>query len=152
MIEVEVFGARSKKKISFYEAAINHFFFQLMPKRKNINIDLYIVKKLSADAFCTELLPTYFMIEIAKELPFLEQIKCLAHEVVHCKQYIKKQLQYKDGNVYWNKQLFENHNLTSRTQNDFVTEYDSYVNSPWEKEAFQLEEVLYNNFLLDYNI
>ena len=152
MIEIEVFGAGSKKKISFYEAAAKHFFFQLLPKTKKIKMDLYIEKKLPADAFCTELFPTYFIIEIAKELPFLEQIKCLAHEVVHCKQYIKKELHYKDGNVYWKKQLFNNHNLTSRIQNDFITEYDNYINSPWEKEAFQLEEVLYNNFLLDYNI
>lgn len=151
MIEIEVFGAGSKKKKSFYEAAAKHFFFQLLPKTKKINIDIHIEKKLQADAFCTELFPTWFVIEIAKELPFLEQIKCLAHEVVHCKQYIKKELQYKDGKVYWKKQLFDSHNLTSRIQSDFITEYDNYMNSPWEKEAFQLEEVLYNNFLLDSN-
>lgn len=151
MIEVEVYGCRSKKKIEFYKLAINHFFYQILPKRKNIVIDLCIEKKLNADAFCTEISPSYFVIEVAKELPILEQIRCLAHEVVHCKQYLKKQLIYKDGNVYWKNKIFENHALTSRWQDDFKSEYQTYIEMPWEKEAFGLEESMFNNFLMYYN-
>tara|TARA_B110000858_G_scaffold196153_1_gene254244 strand:- start:619 stop:1029 length:411 start_codon:yes stop_codon:yes gene_type:complete len=74
------------------------------------------------------------VIEIAKtqngkELLQFEIAKTLAHELVHAKQFIKGHL----------------HPSLDKWKNVLV-EGNVYKRSPWEKEAFLLEDELYDNF------
>ena len=56
-------------------------------------------------------------------------MRTLAHEMVHAKQYIFGEL---DG--------------YSDSWKGSDVNYYSYEDSPWEKEAYKLEEILYEKF------
>lgn len=60
----------------------------------------------------------------------------LAHECVHAKQFLKRELKFDGKNGYWKKTLYESQNQ----------EVDN--NSPWEAEAYGREEELFRNFEL----
>ena len=63
-------------------------------------------------------------IDINRTIPFEDQMQTLAHEMVHAKQFLRKEL---DGNL-WKKRNYDN------------VEYDD---QPWEKEANKMEKRLY---------
>lgn len=64
-----------------------------------------------------------------KHTTFLQQMITLAHEMVHAKQYLRKELGYnKSGGWAWKKRNAEGY---------------QYLNQPWEKEAYRLEKVLF---------
>lgn len=61
-----------------------------------------------------------------------EDISAILHEIVHVMQYANYELEmYSEGRGYWQGKMYEN--LT-------------YEESPWEIEAFRLEEILVKNF------
>ena len=68
-------------------------------------------------------------IDINRTISFEDQMQTLAHEMVHAKQFLRKEL---DGNL-WKKRNYDN------------VEYDD---QPWEKEANRLEERLYKKCFL----
>jgi len=64
-----------------------------------------------------------------RNMTFLEQMHTLAHELVHVKQYFRKELTYANtGEFCWKK----------RNAGGY-----KYENQPWEKEAFRLEKELF---------
>jgi len=63
-------------------------------------------------------------IQINRTIPFEDQMQTLAHEMVHAKQFLRKEL---DGNL-WKKRNYEK---------------CVYEHQPWEKQANALEEKLY---------
>jgi hypothetical protein len=64
-----------------------------------------------------------------------EDVSAILHEMVHVMQYANYELEvYSEGRGYWQGKLYEN--LT-------------YEESPWEIEAFRLEEILVKNFKAD---
>jgi len=63
-------------------------------------------------------------IDINRTIPFEDQMQTLAHEMVHAKQFLRKEL---DGNL-WKKRNYDN------------VKYDD---QPWEKEANKMEKQLY---------
>ena len=144
MIEVDVLNCKSKKKISIYENAVKYFASRLMPKIKSMHIDICIENSLDADAFCTQIENKYFIIEVSRKLPFEEQIKSIAHEMVHCMQFYSKTLQYKNNKILWNGKAYDFNHM--RRNNMTYDEYECYLNTPWEVEAYQLEMTLYNSF------
>ena len=62
-----------------------------------------------------------------KEYTFLEQMMTLAHEMVHAKQFFRKELTC-EGGFAWKGRSADNY---------------QYDNQPWEKEAFRLEKELF---------
>jgi hypothetical protein len=58
-----------------------------------------------------------------------EAIKVISHEIIHIYQYNSGQLFYENGEITWN---FKKYDLSS-------IDYD---NRPWEKEAFDNEDML----------
>jgi predicted metallopeptidase len=58
-----------------------------------------------------------------------EAIKVISHEIIHIYQYNSGQLFYENGEITWN---FKKYDLSSL----------DYDNRPWEKEAFDNEDVL----------
>ena len=78
--------------------------------------------------------PREFMIELdASMIHSVDQILTwLAHEMVHLKQFVRKELwDYETGKVQWKKRMYGNVH---------------YEDQPWEKEAYRLEDKLYNEF------
>ena len=68
--------------------------------------------------------------------------------MVHCKQFYSKKLQYKENKIYWRNEAYNNNSL--KKDNLTINEYNSYLNLPWEVEAYELEDDLYNNFIMQY--
>lgn len=146
MIEVDILNCRSKKKKDLYEKAVKYFAHALMPKVKSMHVDVCL-ENLDADAFCTQIEPKYFIIEVSKSLPVVEQVKSIAHEMVHCWQFYSKKLQYKNNMIFWMGRGYDFNQLKRKdlTQDD----YDTYLSSPWEIEAYHLENELYSKFIND---
>jgi len=76
------------------------------------------------------------IIQISREhydhkLSFLEMMKVLTHEMVHARQLFRKQLTNSGIHRIWNGESADHY---------------SYEESPWEKEAYELEEKLFNKW------
>ena len=78
--------------------------------------------------------PREFMIELDASMkhPFDQILIWLAHEMVHLKQFVRKELyDYETGRVQWKSRSY------GRVH---------YNDQPWEKEAYRLEGELYEMF------
>lgn len=96
-------------------------------------IEVEFVNKLDAFGLC-EGDKDYAKISIARKCPvsgrklgFVEMMQCLAHEMVHARQFIRGELEA-EGAWKW------------KGRNADGYEYD---NQPWEKEAYRLERELF---------
>ena len=79
--------------------------------------------------------PREFMIEVdaSMKYPFDQILIWIAHEFVHIKQFVRKELcDYETGRVQWKSRTY------GRVK---------YNDMPGEKEAYRLEEKLYNKFM-----
>ena len=114
---------------------------------KNISIDIKLTKDLKkkekAYGFCHIVddnlsRPREFMIELdaSMKYKFDQILTWLAHEMVHVKQFVRKELwDYESGRVQWKSRSFGKVH---------------YNDQPWEKEAYRLEDELYEMFEGDY--
>ena len=123
---------------------------RLLGKRmaNNIYLDIKLTKELKkkekAYGFCHIIddslaRPREFMIELDASMKygFDEILTWLAHEMVHLKQFVRKELwDYESGRVQWKSRSFGRVN---------------YDDQPWEKEAYRLEGKLYDEFKEWYN-
>ena len=144
---ITVEGYRKQNK-DLYQAVGNACTFygeRLLGKRmaNNIYVDIKLTKGLKkkegAYGFCHIVddslsRPREFMIELDTSMkwPFDQILTWLAHEMVHLKQFVRKELwDYETGRVQWK----------SRTYGKV-----HYDDQPWEREAYRLEGVLYEEF------
>ena len=109
----------------------------------NIHLDIKLTKNLKkkeqAYGYCHITddnlnKPREFMIELDTSMihSFDQILIWLAHEMVHLKQFVRKELyDYETGKVQWKKRMYGNVN---------------YEDQPWEKGAYRLEEKIYNEF------
>ena len=117
----------------------------LLGKRmaKNIYLDIKLTndlkKKEKAYGYCHIIddslsRPREFMIELdaSMKYSFDQILTWLAHEMVHLKQFVRGELfDYENGRVQWKSRTF------GRVH---------YTDQPWEKEAYRLEDKLYEEF------
>jgi len=114
---------------------------------KNISLDIKLTKDLKkkekAYGFCHITddnlnRPWEFMIELDASMryKFDQILTWLAHEMVHLKQFVRGELcEYETGRVQWKSRSF------GRVH---------YDDQPWEKEAYRLEDELYEMFEEEY--
>ena len=133
MITFELFGKIKNKKryIKFVEDVIMHLL--PYPYKREIFIAIEFSKKLENAGECVGD-RNYADITIAKEIdgvkvPSREIALTLAHELIHAKQYIK-------GQVSPSKPEWKGINYSNV----------SYRGSPWEKEAYLMEDKLVEMF------
>ena len=125
-------------------AALNYCALLLGPWMvRNIYLEIKLTKDLKkkdqAYGYCHIVdddldKPREFMIELDASMkhPFDQILIWLAHEMVHLKQFVRGELfDYATGKVQWKKRMY------GRVH---------YDDQPWEKEAYRLEEKLYNQF------
>ena len=144
---VEVEGYR-KQNLTLSRAignAVEFYGEVLLGKRmaKNVHVMVKLTKNLKkkeqAYGFChitddSLSRPREFMIELDSSMKhsFGQILTWLAHEMVHLKQFVRKELwDYETGQVQWKSRTF------NRTR---------YDDQPWEKEAYRLEGELYEMF------
>ena len=80
--------------------------------------------------------PREFMIELdaSTKFDFGQILTWLGHEFVHLKQFVRGELfDYETGKTQWKSRVYNMANIVHDDQ-------------PWEKEAYRLEGVLYEEF------
>ena len=101
---------------------------KLLPRVRTLDITVEI-KKLTGDAvgWCMmEDTHKEFTIEVSKDLTLKEFVSTLCHEMVHVKQYYRKEM---DG-------------VTNRWKKGVVKKDTGYYDLPWEKEAYKMQDKL----------
>ena len=124
---VEVTGGnRFQREIA--EKVIQFCIKEMMPRVRTLYIELKI-KKMTGDAVGYCMIGDdnrEIEIECSKDLTLKDFVTTVAHEMVHAKQYYRKEM---DGeSMRWKKAK--------------VKEGTNYWDLPWEKEAYRLQDKL----------
>ena len=145
LVTVEGYRSHNKELFQTIGAAAMFFTEYLLGKRmdKYISLEIKLTKGLKkkegAYGFCHIVddnlnKPREFMIELDASMKYslVQMVTWLAHETVHLKQFVRKELwDYESGRVQW------------KTRSYGRVHYDD---QPWEKEAYRLEGELYEMF------
>jgi len=126
---IEVKGGTKFQKDVVHKV-ITHLIPKLLPRVRTLMIDVHI-KNLKGDAagYCLADDTRTFEIEIEKNQNLRDFVTTVCHEMVHVKQYAKKEV-----DLYWNK--------NPRWKTKRIGENVKYPNQPWEKEAYRLQDRL----------
>ena len=120
------------------EMVVNFCIERLMPRMKTLDICIELSKDMdNADGYCLAVNPREFVIEIDSRLRGDDFITALTHEMVHVKQYARGET--KDVNKF----------TKSWKGDEYISLYstvDEYMALPWEKEAYELQEVLCDEY------
>lgn len=127
MNQVEVIGGKAKER-QVVEQTILWCTKKLLPRVRTLDIEVRLTN-CSDYGYC---MPTEnhktFELEIKKGMSLYDLISTVCHEMVHIKQYYKKELSDGKNGARWKSK-----NVSYKTD---------YFNQPWEKEAFRMEESL----------
>ena len=136
MNDIQAFGA-TKSKRALAERVAYFCIDELMPKMKTLDISIHLDKLPEADGYCLAVTNREFQIEIEKTLSEEDFITAVCHEMVHVKQFARGET--KDINMF-----------TKQWQGtDYLSAYttvDEYMSLPWEKQAYELQEILLKKF------
>ena len=116
---VEVTGGKLYQRK--YVESLSYFCLKILMPRKN-NLEIYInLKTLNEDAYgyCLAVDNNEYELEIDKNLSLRKLLTTVAHELVHVKQYARKELK---GDYVW----------LGRT---YAPKKTDYWDRPWEIEA-----------------
>lgn len=136
-------GCRNNHEL--YTRAIEYFAKELIHKDylKELNVKLVMSKVLVGKYHGYQMGLDYYnqMIYVDKYMPFDRILTCIAHEMVHVKQYLYGELSYTDNDPVWKGEHYD---------------FDHYINTtgaehakliPWEKEAYRLQGKLVKSFI-----
>ena len=145
IVEVEGYRSHNINLSQTVGEAVSFYSEVLLGKRMANNVDVLVKltkdlkKKEKAYGFChitddSLCRPREFMIELdaSMKYSFDQILTWLAHEMVHLKQFVRKELwDYETGRVQWKSRTY------GRVH---------YNDQPWEVEAYRLEGTLYEEF------
>lgn len=124
---VDVTGGKpyQRKRV---ESVVQFCIKMLLPRMQTLDITVKLKDlKGSAYGYCLSETERTFEIEVDKNLPLRTLLTTVAHEMVHVKQYARKQLR---ENYNWQGKLYK-------------PEKVSYWDQPWEIEAHGRETGLF---------
>jgi hypothetical protein len=138
MNDIQAFGA-TKSKRALAEDVAYFCINEMMPRMKTLDVCIHLDKLPEADGYCLAVTDREFQLEIEKTLTEDDFITAVCHEMVHVKQFARGET--KDINRF-----------TKQWQGtEYLSAYstiDEYMALPWEKEAYELQEVLCNSYKL----
>lgn len=130
-------GGRKKER-EIAENVVNWCIKKMMPKMRTLEIAIEFDKLDDAYGYCMEGDNSRtFTLSIKKGLDLYALVSTVCHEMVHVKQYARKELRHVHGNTMWKKEVC----------NDV-----SYDDAPWEIEAYALEDELAKECIAEINI
>lgn len=123
---VEVKGGPAKER-EIVEKTVHWCIKKLLPRVRTLDIEVKLTK-CDSYGYClmTDNHKT-FELEIRKGMNLYDLISTVCHEMVHVKQYYRKEMD--DDSNRWKSRKLPNDGL-------------DYMDRPWEKEAFRMEEKL----------
>ena len=124
---IEIVGGKKSQRIVAYKV-VDFMIKKLMPRVKTLDITVEL-KNIPIRDNAWGLVEIQdsnreFIIELEKSLCLYDFVTYLIHEMIHVKQYVRKELTEKGSTVYWNG---ENCSKIS------------YSKQPWEVEAYRLQ-------------
>ena len=99
---------------------------ELIPRIRKCEIEINIKKMKGYEGTCIDTDDREYEIEVNKNQSLEDLCVTLCHEMVHVKQYVRKEL-FSDVNFYKKR--------------------EEYLNLPWEVEAYEKQEILYKKWL-----
>jgi len=125
---IEVTGG-NKFQRAIAEKVVHEMISALLPRVRTLDINVEI-KKLTGDAvgwclMCDDA-GKEFEIEVSKDLTLKDFVTTLCHEMVHVKQYYRKEM---DG-------------ISMRWKKKKIADKTGYYDLPWEKEAYRMQDKL----------
>lgn len=122
--QVFSYGGRKKERDIGYEV-VAWCIDKMMPRMRSLSIDVHFTN-INSLGYCSEedTKSREFTIAIQKGQTVKEMISTIIHEMIHVKQYARKELRHVEGKTMWKK---SDHTDTE------------YHKSPWEHEAYLLE-------------
>jgi len=142
---IEINGGTLKQR-DLVKKAIDFAITEMMPRFKTLDISVDILRKLDGGVFgyCW---PTgernAFQIELKRKCSDLDEfLETIMHEMVHVKQYAKKELVENRQGTFWKSRNYTRVMERSSKSSDFQT----YNNLPWEIEAYELQDGLLEKF------
>lgn len=127
---------KNRKLSNILKKATSFYLDRLGQSDPNIIIHIVQMPKLGADGTCEKISNKEFIIELNDDLGLEHRLLTLAHETIHIRQYLTKQLRtwyLKSGTIdIWEGKRFRN---------------VGYLQQPWEIEALLQEEQLYIDFI-----
>jgi len=142
MIKIKINGCSKDKilKECLTKASI-YFLGKLLPRKRNIEIVIRIVDNLLTKEiaygecynYSTRDRPSNYIIQLEGRMKPYDILSTLAHEMVHIKQFDKKELVFFANYTRWKGERYDD-NI-------------SYVDYPWEHESEKIEIELSNSFM-----
>src|SRR6056300_1866304 len=137
MNDVMIIGGTPHKRKQA-KKIINFCIERMMPRMKTLDIIMYLEPDMeTADGYCLAEDKRTFILEIDSRLKGDDFITAITHEMTHVKQYARG----------------ETKDIDKLTKSWKGTEYislystvEEYMNFPWEKEAYEMQEVLCKEF------
>ena len=132
---VEVTGGnRTQRQVA--ENVVYYMIKKLMPRLRNIEIEVKLKKLTDDDAvgYCMMLDNRRdYLIEASKDLTIKDFVMTLCHEMVHVKQYVRKEMDDWNGVA------------VARWKGGTVLPNTSYYDLPWEKKHTGYKQNLRKN-------
>ena len=137
MITLSIQGGSGKAQDMAYQA-VNFALKQLMPRKKNIDIEITITNiPGDADAYHCCIDKGEHELEIQTGLIEEDFMTAVFHEMVHVRQH--------------ERGLLKDHGVRKAWKGEeYVGIYDTtetYMNLPWEEEAYRLQEEIYTKWI-----
>ena len=115
---------------------------KLMPRMQTLNIEVKVTRiKGDAEGYCLRESDRDFEIEVDSRLPLRKMLETVAHEMVHVKQYARREMndwQYKEVYYKW--------------KGTYVPDSTDYWDLPWEIEANGREVGLFIRWAQQYGL
>ena len=134
MKRIRIFGCSTNQVLKEeLRLAASFFISQLIPRKRILDLSVSLTPELCTQygvyGECWENDSHVFNIRLDKDLNRSELIKTLGHEIVHVKQFARRELQFGCGKDRWFGKAYP---ITT-----------PYSRQPWEKEAEKLEKELF---------
>jgi|TARA_B110000908_G_C10235971_1_gene443335 hypothetical protein len=126
----------NKYQREIVQRVANWCIHELLPNHRKVEVVITLKNLVSdgVEGWCMEQDDRLYDIEVEKNLNIRDLITVVAHELVHVKQYVKKEMV-----DYYDKKAQARKIRWKKTAYGYGTAYER---QPWEKEAFRLQEVL----------
>jgi len=122
-------GSRKQRKIA--ENIATFCYKELMPLIRKCFIEINIKDMKGYEGTCLDIDDREFEIDINKKQSIEDFCVSICHEMVHVKQFVRKELY---------------------SECIFYKTHEEYINLPWEVEAYEKQEVLFQKWKNSTNL
>lgn len=136
---IEIIGGKKSQQDKI-RTMVEFCIKKLMPRMQTLNIEVKLTRiKDDAEGYCLRESDRDFEIEVDSRLPLRKMLETVAHEMVHVKQYARREMndwQYKEVYYKW--------------KGRYIPDSTDYWDLPWEIEANGREVGLFIRWAQQY--